>query len=628
MTTRSIKTIISIGGSIAGSLPSSVKKATTELNRLKAVQAADVAEANRLKTAIRGLARGSDEYKTRVQQLREAQSRIGLRTDQIGKVGAASRQASGGVGGLTRRLGALKAGAGPVGLALGAVAGIVLALGAAFTKAGAEANSILLTSAQFGVSSEGIQRGTAYMREFTQDAGQARQRFESLLKVGQDFQRIRYGEQLDPRRILAATRLGINVNDLIQGEIDPTALFERVAAGFGDLAPEEARLRAEVLLGPELGQLAAAVSEGNLSVEEANRRAESARILSDQQLKANQTMGQNIDEIRQKISELLTQVTSYLIPPTLAIARKLAGYLSPEEQREDAERRFAELPSEERAALVAAGGSAQDLTRERTPFRETASRVAGGFIDERVAPLLPFGGGRALQAGRDAFENRGQIGAAISGIIPRSPEDLIPRVPSVISEGVQGIVPQSLRDAFLGSPASQPTASSQAPSQASGSPSIRERFPSLLPQSLDDLIPRLPSFGGLIGRQTGGITKAGESTLVGEDGPEIARFPAGTEIITNKRVMSLARSEKAVTAGRAGAGRTIGQDGQQIDVRVLMQDRDTPNRATQNMLTGQSQPSTVNVTQYITINNPASELDIERSLAEAAGRVSPGATNA
>ena len=38
--------------------------------------------------------------------------------------------------------------------------------------------------------------------------------------------------------------------------------------------------------------------------------------------------------------------------------------------------------------------------------------------------------------------------------------------------------------------------------------------------------------------------------------------------------------------------------------------------------------TTITQTFYVTINNPSSDLDIERSLAEAAGRVAPGSGNA
>jgi tape measure domain-containing protein len=41
---------------------------------------------------------------------------------------------------------------------------------------------------------------------------------------------------------------------------------------------------------------------------------------------------------------------------------------------------------------------------------------------------------------------------------------------------------------------------------------------------------------GYQGRAMGGTTRPGETTLVGERGPEIARFPAGTEIVPNNRI--------------------------------------------------------------------------------------------
>ena len=537
MTSRNISTVITIGGSIASSLPSSTKRAVAELNRLKIAQQQDVGESNRLKVAIRGLARGSDEYKTRVQQLKDAQQRINFRTDEIGKVGARTREASSGVGRFTGRLSALKAGIGPVGLALGAVTGIVLALGGAFSRAGAEANSILLTSARFGVTSETFQRGAVYMRTFTQDAGRARQQFESLLKVGQDFERVRYGEQLDPRRFLAAARLGVNVNDLIQGKIDPTQLFEQVAAGFKNLAPEEARLRAEVLLGPELATMAAAVADGNLSVEEANRRAESARVLSEDQLRENQAAGQNIDEIRQKITELLNQVTNYLIPPIIAIA-KFFGF-DPEEQKS--------LP--ERVGSVPAA----------TP-RPVSERLFGGEDND------------------PATNN------------PRTREAIIRRREYLRSGATRESIVEQQRGRFTR--AGETTLVGQPRPEVArfprGTGAIPRRdvptpvFPRDRPSRQRDMRSRVDVLENLTGRQRGGLTKAGELTLVGENGPEVARFPTGTEIIPQSR-----RDDGA--GGFQGGATTITQ------------------------------------TFYVTIINPSSDLDIERSLADAAGKVGTNA---
>ena len=524
-TSKNLRTTITIGGSIASSLPSSTKRAVKELDRLRLAQSQDVQEANNLKTAVRGLARGSDDYRTRVAQLHAVQERINFRTDKIGAAGIAARTAGGGVGSLVGRLGALKAGLGPVGLALGGLTGIALGLGAAFTKAGAEANSILLTSARFGVSSEAFQRGTAYLRTFTQDAGVARQQFEGLLKVGQDFERVRYGEQLDPRKFLAASRLGINVNDLIRGELDPTALFEQVTRGFRDLAPEEALLRAEVLLGPQLAGMAAEVASGNLSLEDANRRAEDAVILSDRQLRQNRAMGQNIDEIRQKISELLNQVTNFLIPPIVAIA-KFFGF-GPDEP----------TPADERNE----GGG-----RVSTQSRRVAPEAR--FRGEQIPGTTRAGGPTRVsaQSQRVPVEAR-PVGGANAGPVRVSAQSR--RIP--------------------GRRFDQDESTANLPTQ----------------RAID-----FASVGAgnpeLVGRQGGGRVRPGEITLVGEDGPEIARFPGGTEIMPFER----GRRQNAAPAA----------------------------------------PSMMTVTQtfYVTINNPSSDLDIERSLAEAAGKVGTGSGSA
>ena len=40
----------------------------------------------------------------------------------------------------------------------------------------------------------------------------------------------------------------------------------------------------------------------------------------------------------------------------------------------------------------------------------------------------------------------------------------------------------------------------------------------------------------ITGRANGGVVGLGETTLVGENGPEIARFPAGTRITPNSQV--------------------------------------------------------------------------------------------
>jgi hypothetical protein len=65
--------------------------------------------------------------------------------------------------------------------------------------------------------------------------------------------------------------------------------------------------------------------------------------------------------------------------------------------------------------------------------------------------------------------------------------------------------------------------------------------------------PAIPSYGGLkaFGRATGGTVRPGELTLVGEQGPEIARFPAGTQITPNRDTRVQAAGAASATRGRA-----------------------------------------------------------------------------
>ena len=660
MVSRNISTVITVGGSVAASLPSSMKRAVAELDRLKLAQQQDVAESNRLRTALRGLSRNSDEYRLRTQQLKDVQERINLRVDRIGEAGVAARTASRGVGGLTNRLSALRAGLGPAGLALGAVTGIMIGLGAAFSRAGAEANDILITSSRFGVSAESFQRGAAYMRTFTQDAGRARRQFETLLGVGQAFERVRYGEQLDPRRFLAAARLGINVNDLIQGQLDPTQLFERVVAGFQDLAPEEALLRAEVLLGPELAANARAVHEGNLSLDEANRRSESARILSTNQLRANQAMGQNIDEIRQLISELVRATVTKLVPyglrlieaietrvaPVFDFIREQLGIDSADDVGRDRERAL----TRQITALETAGPnvnigdpSVRQLYEERDQLRRTLNVGATGAPIEREPVIHPL------------------VDRIIGLDVPDSPTGELGTVARALT-ALSGLIAQVDRTTgdFL--------------RETPGANVGRAGFSGLqqADRATGDFL------RGLVGRQYGGVVRSGETTLVGERGPEIARFPVGTEIIrqysagnvggqlpktergTGEMVQRLIEVPTANVGGamvgdqqgmdratsntlkrlvgrqdggmvRPGEITLVGEDGPEIarfpsGTEIIGNDRiQNPSVVTPQ---GRMGHTTVTQTFYVSIHNPSSDIDIERSLADAAAQVAAGTTYA
>lgn len=80
------------------------------------------------------------------------------------------------------------------------------------------------------------------------------------------------------------------------------------------------------------------------------------------------------------------------------------------------------------------------------------------------------------------------------------------------------------------------------------------------------------NFSNITGRATGGVVRPGETTLVGENGPEIAQFPAGTRIIPNKESQSMmggvtvnisdvsVRSDSDITKIANEVARVLGRD--------------------------------------------------------------------
>ena len=261
--------------------------------------------------------------------------------------------------------------------------------------------------------------------------------------------------------------------------------------------------------------MAAEQHAGNLTFEEGLDRAKDALVLSDRQLKQNRAMGQNVDAIRQKITELVNQVVSFLIPHTSRLVKQVAEFLIP--------------PIVSIARKFGFRGPSGEPLPEVSPRLENAYRAGTVNRLGSDAGALPPGARRAIQGVQ-------------SGGITR---------PTTRSEAVQSLADQQgvTNPARLGT-------EQQALYQA--------------------FIPRTSE--GIVGRQRGGRVRPGEATLVGEEGPEIARFPAGTEIVPNR------------------------------DIRGA-----------------QGGPTTITQTFYVTIVNPSSELDIERSLAEAAGKVTPDA---
>jgi hypothetical protein len=83
----------------------------------------------------------------------------------------------------------------------------------------------------------------------------------------------------------------------------------------------------------------------------------------------------------------------------------------------------------------------------------------------------------------------------------------------------------------------------------------------------------------ITGRATGGMVQPGETTLVGERGPEIARFPVGTRI--EPRVATLSAPRMATVSRTGGGSAGAGRDPVHVVVHsTLKVDRKTLAKAT------------------------------------------------
>ena len=197
------------------------------------------------------------------------------------------------------------------------------------------------------------------------------------------------------------------------------------------MAPDEALLRAEVILGPELAGLAATVADGNLSLEDAQRDAKDARVLSQEQLRSNQAAGQNIDQIRQDIGELTRAVITKLAPYASVVARGIVDHLIPLTERVanafGGPQSAAELRGQDEAisrqlGRLAAGGTRLDdpvvesllsqrrRVRERLTNAEGRERVLGAPVGKVLDSSLTLGQGErivdAIQQSSNALSGR------------------------------------------------------------------------------------------------------------------------------------------------------------------------------------------------------------------------------
>ena len=495
MTTRNIKAVIEVGGQVAASLPSATRRARAELKSLEDAQRGDVAQLRTLRQSLSYVAEGSESYNRRQQEIAQTQERLDFRTDKIVGARDALKGAGTEAGGFRGRLMQVRGVLGPVGIAVGAATGLIVGLAAAFRGAGRQANELTNTAALYGQTVEGIQQRRNLFQYFTQDAGRAQAAARNLLDISEQFQRVQFGAGAGADQFLAANRLGFNPADLIRGNLDQRQILEQAIAGAQGLGPVEARLRLEQAGFSE--DVRAAVLIGTKDgLGPALAYQQRQAVLSEEQLNANRDMGRNIDEMLTQVRRLVQVALSGIAPPLLSMSSAILKWLGGPE---------GELRAEEQELGFRRGEVEERRDAELETYRRAAERNP---IDAPLPESAPF---QAANRELAAIEMRL---AQIPGELQRLQDiDLSGQYP-----GPLGNLPGTEQLAERGVSAGD----------------IARFVVDPVGAALRGLAPQIPSalpIPGVTPRRLGGRVRPGEVTLVGEEGPEVARFPAGTEVL-------------------------------------------------------------------------------------------------
>ena len=219
MVTRNYKAVVQIAGTVAASLPSSARKASAELERLTTAQRIDRLEGNRLKSELRSLRKGTDDYKTALAQQAAIRTRTAERSVRIRELGEASQQSTGILG----RFGAGLRSIGPYGAAAGAGIGLATAaitfLVRWMNRAADEARQLNRTGVVFDVDTELLYRSGEALRTVTGDLRSAEQQAASLASGAQQLRQAQMG--LIPgfgEMALGASRAGVAIESIASGD--------------------------------------------------------------------------------------------------------------------------------------------------------------------------------------------------------------------------------------------------------------------------------------------------------------------------------------------------------------------------------------------------------------------------
>ena len=188
--------------------------------------------------------------------------------------------------------------------------------------------------------------------------------------------------------------------------------------------------------------------------------------------------------------------------------------------------------------VVFGGGSIIDFINALVDLGVGVLQVAVGLLIASIGPLLTLLGSLVFQLGKQVISKiveigtKGKLALLIGGVLAfiawwyTAPVWLVALIGFVVFKAVSLLLksgPRAVWDAFL-----------------------KINFVKLIVDTvvkvIDFIISKvqdIPIIGGLVGRATGGIVGMGETTLVGERGPELVKLPAGSSVFTNKQTRGM-----------------------------------------------------------------------------------------
>ena len=563
---RAVKAVIEISGRVAGSLPASMRQLGSEIGKLTTAQQKDLVAARQLRDERSKLSRGSQEYTAISGRLAAVTSRLDYRTNRIAELGAAQRGATRTtgrlssrmqglgntlgavtprVGGLAGSLTGLVGRLGPVGIGVGALAGGVLALGAALNSAGREAKTLLQDAAITGVDVEQYQRAAGIFDRVTESTAEARREVASLARRINDT-RLALGGGIGvsvDETILTALSAGggpqlqefleLNINE------QTLALLESLSTAAERQGPEFAESIAQQL-GGNFHELFLAFQSGNLTWEQIEADIARQVVVEEESLRTRAAIAENIEGVHDILERIRNGFFGAVIPALGHLLSGIDRIAGPGSQiDDDFEEALKSYGAEERARATS--------ERERRQAGVDSLASLGGGVDSPDA--LPPGQSRTGQALAETVnESVGPlVGSVVAPLIHRVAQAVDPddRVLGAVSAAGQRVFDSLNPFASDEGPAPAPARSSTESAVASAvnespvGPLLGPAVAPFIPRAaavIDSVLGSLNPFSRdeepePTPRQFGGRVRPGEVTLVGEDGPELARFPAGTEIV-------------------------------------------------------------------------------------------------